>query len=358
MTKKTNSLLFRLGVNCLWRLKIANFTKIFNTLNLEKFLSSQLNKFNWQVLSTKWKFNNVSIQVYSNFNISKNLKYNIFKYLKKVKRVKKISKKFSINSYFISNILKKMNFVAIHFKLNYYKILKQNIFLLCFKVWFLNLFIKSIQHLRHYNVLGVNSILQILFKNTIILAETRLISNYRKKSVKYELKKINGFLYFRILSLFIQNSLFNFTKKKININVNNIWHNEGWAFYFKNLLQERNKFLIQLLFLSCLYNNTEMFAKYIAINIQKTKNHKRLLRQITLAIETFWKKRKLTLLGIQLRVTGKLNGKMRKSKYHYNIGKVQLQTISTFLNYDIAISYTKFGIMSVKFWLLYENKEL
>jgi ribosomal protein S3 len=59
--------------------------------------------------------------------------------------------------------------------------------------------------------------------------------------------------------------------------------------------------------------------------------------------------RKISLWGIQLRVAGKLDGRMRKSKYHYNIGKVQLQTLKTFLNYSISISYTKFGIISIKF---------
>jgi len=59
--------------------------------------------------------------------------------------------------------------------------------------------------------------------------------------------------------------------------------------------------------------------------------------------------RKISLWGIQLRVAGKLDGRMRKSKYHYNIGKVQLQTFKTFLNYSMSISYTKFGIISIKF---------
>jgi small subunit ribosomal protein S3 len=80
------------------------------------------------------------------------------------------------------------------------------------------------------------------------------------------------------------------------------------------------------------------------------------LRKITLIIENFWKSRNASLRGIQLRVTGKLNGSMRKSKYHYSIGKVQLQTFKTFLNYNLSISYTNFGIISIKFWILHGNK--
>jgi ribosomal protein S3 len=59
--------------------------------------------------------------------------------------------------------------------------------------------------------------------------------------------------------------------------------------------------------------------------------------------------RKISLLGIQLRVSGKLDGRMRRSKYHYNVGKVQLQTLKIFLNYSLSISYTKYGIISIKF---------
>ena len=59
-----------------------------------------------------------------------------------------------------------------------------------------------------------------------------------------------------------------------------------------------------------------------------------------------------------MQVSGKLNGKMRKSKYHYSIGKVQLQTLMTTLDYHLGISYTKFGILSTKFWILYGNTKI
>jgi ribosomal protein S3 len=47
---------------------------------------------------------------------------------------------------------------------------------------------------------------------------------------------------------------------------------------------------------------------------------------------------------------------MRKSKYHYDIGKVQLQTLKIILSYSLSFSYTKFGILSTKFWILHGNK--
>ena len=52
--------------------------------------------------------------------------------------------------------------------------------------------------------------------------------------------------------------------------------------------------------------------------------------------------------GFQLRVTGKLNGRMRKSKYQYSIGKVSLQTLQSIISYSMTVSYTKFGLLSNK----------
>jgi ribosomal protein S3 len=111
-----------------------------------------------------------------------------------------------------------------------------------------------------------------------------------------------------------------------------------------------------LLFLSSIYNNTKIFSSFVALQLKKNKNHKKVLRKITLIIEIFWKNKNTNLRGMQFRVTGKLNGSMRKSKYHYSIGKVQLQSFNTFLDYSFSISYTKFGILSTKLWILYGNK--
>jgi ribosomal protein S3 len=88
------------------------------------------------------------------------------------------------------------------------------------------------------------------------------------------------------------------------------------------------------------------------------KNHKRFLRKFILSLNKFWSGYKIGFLGIQIRIAGKLNGKMRKSKYQYRKGWLKLQTITNFLSYNLSISYTKFGILSVKVWILYENTPL
>lgn len=354
MTKKTNSLLFRLGINSLWSSKLSNLHKIFNSFRLEQALCSELVKRKWNILSIKWYSTEIIIQIYSNFSLSKNFKRNLFNYFKKLKSIKKFSEKFSINSVFIINMLKKIHVNKIKFKTNLL-IQKTNVFSLLFKNWKLKVITKILFHSNYFNWFQINSILSCCKEQ---LKQDFFLFYYCNSKILLfnKLQKINGFIYFKILSILIENTIFNVTKTHKDIHLINIWCNNGWIFKF--LYKKKGVFLLQLLFLSCFYNNIKIFSEFIALQLKKNKNHKKILKQITLIIETFWKKKKINLRGIQLWVSGKLNGKMRKSKYHYTIGKVQLQTLKTFLNYNLAISYTKFGIISIKFWVLYGNKKI
>jgi hypothetical protein len=349
MTKKTNSLLFRLGINSFWTLKTSNFSNIFNTLRLERGLRNELIKHKWDILCIKWNILEVNIQVYNSFTFSKKTKQKIFRYFKKVKNIRKLSEKFDINSNFLTHFFKKirvLKFVPTS-ELNF-----EIFFTLFDKYQKLKKISKYISHLNLFNWININLILNSTHKLKSNKINFHNNWTLKKKKLRFKLQKINGFLYFKILGISSENIIFFFTHKFIKVNINNIWHNQGWQ--FKYLVKD--KFILKLLFLSCLYNNTKMFSGFIALQLKKNKNHKKILRKITLIIETFWKTRNLNLRGIQLRVTGKLNGSMRKSKYHYSIGKVQLQTFKTFLNYHMSISYTKFGIISTKFWILYGNK--
>jgi small subunit ribosomal protein S3 len=58
--------------------------------------------------------------------------------------------------------------------------------------------------------------------------------------------------------------------------------------------------------------------------------------------------------GIRIYITGKLNGKMRRKTYSFKYGSVTLQRITCNLDYFKAISYTKFGTISVKVWLFFD----
>lgn len=351
MTKKTNSLLFRLGINSFWYSKISNFTKIFNIFRLEKILKNELIKRKWNILSIQLNNCTVTIQLYDSFSLSKVLKQSIFRYYKKTKNIKKLSEKFSLNKFFVKIILKKIKNISIKYN-NYILLSKVLFFILFWKKQKINILMKIIFQLKTFNWIKANLLLIIFFKWKKIKEVSNFFINKKFLLIKQQFQKINGFLYFKILGIFIENILFKSTKNFINVYFDNIWRSQGLVF----LNPVKNEFLIRLLFLACIYNNSQIFSEHIAYQLKANKNHKRFLRQTILIVEIFWTMRKISLWGIQLRVSGKLDGRMRKSKYHYNIGKVQLQTLKTFLNYSISISYTKFGIISIKFWLLHGNK--
>lgn len=129
MTKKTNSLLFRLGINSLWQSKTSNFLKSLDVFILEKTLKNLLIKFNWNIIYFKWFSKKVIIQVFNRLDLSKFLKQNIFKYYKKFKNIKELSEKFNLNYIYIKCILKKIKGLIVKKK-------KNSVFMLSFFFYF------------------------------------------------------------------------------------------------------------------------------------------------------------------------------------------------------------------------------
>jgi hypothetical protein len=113
-----------------------------------------------------------------------------------------------------------------------------------------------------------------------------------------------------------------------------------------------------ILLLSSRYNQTRIISDYLVNNIRTTKKHHLILKKFVNLVEFFFVNKLIMFLGLQIRITGKLGGKMRKSKYHYKLGKVCLQTLKVGLNYTLGISFTKFGVISIKIWLLHADKYL
>jgi len=352
MTKKTNSLLFRLGISTLWQNKASNYLKSFNFFRLEKVLKIELIKHKWNILAIHWQEKNCYIQVYNSLKVTKSIKKHIFRYYKKTKNIKKLSEKFSLNSYFVVSIMKKI-------KKNFAKCYSQSYNFLVsafFHLFWIKQKLRIIEKIinvytKKFNWIQINWLLFFSFGLKKIDCNRKTSLLIQKKIVKQKFQKLNGFLYFKVLSIFLETTLFYLTKDYKNIYFNHAWYKAGLN--FKNV--NKNPFIVQSLFLSCVYNNTQLFSEYISSQLELTKNHKRFLKNVILNVETFWKTRKVSFQGIQLRVSGKLNGRMRKSKYHYGIGKIQLQSLKNSLNYSISISYTRFGIISTKFWLLHEN---
>ena len=106
-----------------------------------------------------------------------------------------------------------------------------------------------------------------------------------------------------------------------------------------------------MLLVSIRYKNAKLISEYVSKLIYISKNHFRDLKFFTDIFEHFFIKNVIKLLGFQLRVTGKVGGRLRKKKYQFKLGKTQSQTININLSYYKSLSFTRYGIISIKVWL-------
>ena len=98
-----------------------------------------------------------------------------------------------------------------------------------------------------------------------------------------------------------------------------------------------------------LYKNIKLTVNFITECIKKNKNHKKVLKDFIFVLEKIFFSNTIKIIGIKIRLSGKLNGSMRKSKYQFLLGTVQLQKININICFNLGVSYTQFGIISVKF---------
>lgn len=206
-----------------------------------------------------------------------------------------------------------------------------------FKLLFYNFFVIIFKTLK----------LLILKPTYIVLNKFFSLNISRKK----KLRKISGLIAIRLFKFQLENIIFFICGRFLDIFINNVFFIKGLSVATRvgvRLKKLDFRFVFYLLLLSSQYNQTKMISNYVASIIKGTKKHHMVLRNFVNLIEFFFFKNIICFLGIQLRVTGKLGGKMRKSKYHYKLGKVCLQTLRIGLNYSLSISYTKFGIISIK----------
>ena len=187
-----------------------------------------------------------------------------------------------------------------------------------------------------------------LFRNQVFSLK-RNLSFYFSRSLR--LRKINGFLKMKIISKSLEFLIFKLKRHSVSVKVNNVFFNKGITrvpFFGKQVMKPEFRFKFFTIFLAITYSQSKLLAEYIVGVIKKNKQHRKTLQEFTNFFQRILYSKVVKLLGFQLRVTGKLGGKLRKSKYHYKFGKVKLQTFKFYLSYCCCIEYTKFGIISIK----------
>jgi hypothetical protein len=289
--------------------------------------------------------------VYKNFFLDERFKNNILQYYKKTLSDELVIQKFGIQKNQLGFILsegsfnKKNNVIFLLEKKNYF------LWSLHYKKYLSLLLLMVIHSFILYRINTGSALIQRLvyiFLNTSLPVEVILEPFLSKRVV---LRKINGFVKIKLITKGLENLIFKLRAKKISIKVKNIYLTKGFfrvPFFGKQIIKPEFRFKFFTIFLSIAYTNSFLLTEYVADFIKKGKQHRKNLQIFTNFFERIFYPRLLTISGFQLRVSGKLGGKLRKSKYHYKIGKVQLQTFKNFLSYSFTVAYTKFGVISIK----------
>jgi hypothetical protein len=291
------------------------------------------------------------IKVYYSLNSSKSFKQEVFRYYKKAKKAIKILELFGIPTCLILDTLTDKRFYI-------RKLLGNTIFL---KKPLISLLTKQILVRRLIKVFEINSNfswikLTCVLRSFLFLRKTNK-KIYRVKYLKYlqfNLKQFWSLSYFKLLAILLENILFYIKKYCKPLVINNVWENNGLIFQHFS----KNYYIYQLLTLVSIYYNCQLFSDFIGYHLKKDKKHTLSIRKIISCVEKFWRFYRFGFQGLQLRINGKINGKMRKSKYHYSLGKVPLQTLKILLNYSISVAYTRFGIITTKICVFYETKKI
>jgi hypothetical protein len=342
----------------LWKNKTSPVEILTNIIQLNKLIFIWLQKKKLNVLDIDYKLKQIHIFVYSQFFISRRIKFQIIKMYKKKLKLNSVVQKFGLTK---KQLIAMLNFnrVKVNEIFKRYKNVFWNISFLLLKKWLRTLLRVNTKALKNkYKKFEI-----FFFKDNVCFY-TFLHSSYRRLQANFFgklllIRKMNGFLKGALISKVLQHTLFLLINKDIQIKINNIWLRKGvprlplFGDSIKQLVFRYNFFT---LYLALVYKNSKLVADYLSEAIKKDKQHRKTLQKCTDSIEKIFFSKLLFLSGMQIRVTGKLGGKMRRSKYHYKLGTVQLQTLKHFVSYSCLPVYTKFGLISIKVWLVQQNE--
>ena len=353
MTRKTNVLITRYGVSSLWKNKSQYFT---NILQINSLLRIGLKFKNFNILNIKYTKFSVNIVVYSQQYSGLRFKNLIYKYFKVGLSLEDTLQQFGIGTSCLSYIFRSIN----------KKILFKKLFTTKFKVFLFSLEIKKhiiffLFLLLKYFSTYILSYCTILSKSFIKESSVNCLSVFIKKRVSQFIlvRKVNGLIKLKLISSTLSNIVYSKLRLSVTFNLQNIYLTKGWLQLptTKGFLQNhelRHKFFT--IFFSIKFFNAELLGHYLANLLLSSKNHLKIFYSVIKFVELLFFNDIIVTKGLRIRLTGKINGKMRKSKHHYSLGNSSTQSLSQLCNYSLVNSHTKYGVLSLKTWIFQSNE--
>lgn len=381
MTKKSNSFTIRLGYNLFWFQKKSTFFIFFRFRHLLTILKKELYKYSFiflsltstlsafiVILSVSFRklkyFKKISTIVFFNVNF-KSYNYLNFFYLKFKCHNNKI--KLSCSTVYNYNFIYRFKYLEMfHFLINFFwkcmlhfstyynifyfihsfnlcKELKKDWNYILLKNYLIKVWIKKRK--RYY----------FSFKYSNLVYWFNCLNVFRSRNVlcRFKLFKV---LLFKKLEIFFETLFVIYYRIILNLYLVNILNTLNKLYlYKKKELYKVKEFKKEMIFYYIVFylKSAEFLCKYIGSVLVKNKYHLKNLRYYLNNIYKLYFIRLINFYGLKLYLNGKLNGKMRKQKYFYKIGKVLLNTFKTKLQFYFLPLYTKYGIFSIKVWLSY-----
>jgi hypothetical protein len=379
MTKTVNSISLRLGYNIFWLHKKSNVFTFFTFNSLFVFFQKEFRKKLIVCFKMKLSIDEILLNVY-NLSIKHReclkldklnwefLVVNNPKYKKKYNKVINyliLIKKININNYYIYNYTDYIykiftlysKFENWGYKIIFYKFL---LFILSVIIFFCNNSNKTIEFfIKCYYLKNF-----CLINKYINMNNLNHSVNLKKKILVNKVEKIIIFhhLQFKFLGVIFENLLIYYYVRFFKVSVNSIMNNLSLDFFFfltkynqhlmNLILKSRNRKLYFWLYLFFYLQNIELFTRWIGSLLSKTYQHRKKIRFFIQIIHFLFTKKLINFKGFKIYISGKLNGKMKRSKYGYKMGEIWLNTFNNKINYYYLPLYTKFGIFSLKVWLI------
>ena len=347
MSRETNSLLLRYGINTFWSTSLF-FPKLFSTkLQLISFL---------KLLLSNYFFSTLKIQYITTLLI-------LYLFYYKNDRFSYIYKFLKITNISITQLIFR-KFFSFKLGTQNQKVYVNDIFF-SFFLLIQKLFLSfTLYHL----LIKFTSFLMVITELCLFNIIPECLALFKIKKISFywnwKLKIINHLLKFKWLGIFIACLIYTYTKKRFNVVLKSILEQSFFSirfpFFFKYLRNIVAKQKFYLILLSFLFFKTQILNTYLNLLIKKTKNKKHIKNLIFFfnELRLLFEKQFVCISGLKFKIAGRLGGKLRRSSYGYKLGFLPLMSLKTCLDFSCDFVYTQYGSFSLKLWFCEINKQL
>jgi len=168
--------------------------------------------------------------------------------------------------------------------------------------------------------------------------------------------KLNRILRFKSLGLAVEILCFSYLDRSLKIKISSIAYllNSFRPLIAKTFFRTGfNKKLTSLTLICFNFFKSDLLALYLGDIVKKTKNkrHVRNLYSAFNIIRPIFNKQLIPLSGFKFKIAGRLGGRLRKSCFIFELGRLRLLSFSAHINYVCHYVFTQYGAFSLKLWL-------